>query len=235
MDPAPLLAALAALAAAAAALLLSRARRRPHCGAPHVPGLPLLGSALALGRWGAAFLSACRDAVGRDAFCLHLGFGQRMVFLFEPKLVAAFMTSPEELVAFKPAVRRFTQRCAGEAAPFFGCVGGRGGLVGGAHTAKVGRAWRPAAARPLPAVVARARQAPTLGKPRRSARARMTAALLYALARAQGVRPAGRRVWRRPRDAVGAAAPPAGGRGPRRGVRICSSTPGAQHCCSAWN
>ncbi|KAI8474677.1 MAG: cytochrome P450 [Monoraphidium minutum] len=122
MDAAPLL---AGVAAAAALALAAWRRAAPHaaaCSAPHVPGLPLLGSTLALGRWGAAFLSACRGAVGGDAFCLHLGFGQRMLFLWHPALIARFMTAPEADVAFKPAVRRFTQRVYGLPGEEFGAA-----------------------------------------------------------------------------------------------------------------
>lgn len=100
-------------AALTAALLVCRLLATPRCSAPRVPGLPILGSALALGRWGAAFLSVCRSKIGPDAFLLHVGFGQRMLFLFHPALIETFFKAAEEVVSFKPAVRRFTQRCEG--------------------------------------------------------------------------------------------------------------------------
>jgi len=77
---------------------------------PAVPGLFLLGNAVSLGRWGAGFLAVCRDAFGPDAFLIDVGFGQKMLFLFHPALLEAFFKAPEEVISFKPAVRRFTQR-----------------------------------------------------------------------------------------------------------------------------
>jgi hypothetical protein len=51
-----------------------------------------------------------RDAFGPDAFEINVGFGQRMLFLFHPAALEAFLKSPEDEVSFKPAVRRFTER-----------------------------------------------------------------------------------------------------------------------------
>ena len=141
----------AALAGILAVLCLLR-RPRAVRGAATVPGLPVIGHALSLGRWGAAFLTVCRRTYGPDAFCINVGFGQRMLFVvrkagspqagpqshtttrtptvcvppapalspssnthrvppqFHPVLLEAFFRSPEEEVAFKPAVKRFTQR-----------------------------------------------------------------------------------------------------------------------------
>eukprot|EP00775_Hariotina_reticulata_P002863 gene2863-3155_t len=75
---------------------------------PQVPGLPLLGNVIALGRGGSAFISKCRHKFG-DAFCLNL-MGQRMVFVFEPAMLSMFFKAPEHIVSFKPAVKQFTER-----------------------------------------------------------------------------------------------------------------------------
>ncbi len=91
------------------------ARRSGTSAAPPVagvvPGLPLLGSAISLGRWGAGFLAVCRDVFGPDAFLLNVGLGQSILFLFNPALLETFLTAKEDVISFKPAVRRFTQRC----------------------------------------------------------------------------------------------------------------------------
>jgi hypothetical protein len=94
---------LAAVWAAVAALrspwgALAR-RSAPAPLPPVVPGLPLLGNALALGRGGVAFISQCRQRFG-DAFCLTL-LGQRMVFVFDPAMISTFFRAPEASISFK--------------------------------------------------------------------------------------------------------------------------------------
>ena len=75
---------------------------------PTVPGLPLLGSALALGSGGAAFLRSCREAHG-DAFTLRL-LGQRMTFVFAPATLQHYFTCPDGELTFAPAVQQ-VRRC----------------------------------------------------------------------------------------------------------------------------
>ena len=80
---------------------------------PTLPGLPLLGNCLALGRSGAAVLRAARREHG-DAFAVRaFPLAPPLVFVFHPRAVAAFFAAPEETLAFKPAVRRFTERVFG--------------------------------------------------------------------------------------------------------------------------
>lgn len=77
-----LLAAAACLALLLVVLRAASGARRAVVGAPRVPGLPALGHALALGRWGVAFITACRAMHGpSDALCINVGLGQRMLFL----------------------------------------------------------------------------------------------------------------------------------------------------------
>jgi hypothetical protein len=54
----------ACLLLAAAAWLWSFIRGSSSTAVPVVPGLPLLGSVVALGRGGTAFLTQCRQQVG---------------------------------------------------------------------------------------------------------------------------------------------------------------------------
>ncbi|KAF6254878.1 cytochrome P450 [Scenedesmus sp. NREL 46B-D3] len=103
---------------AAAAWLLSIIRGSSSTAVPVVPGLPLFGSVVALGRGGTAFLSQCRQQFG-DVFCLRV-LHQRMVFIFDPAMLSVFFKAPESQVSFKPAVKRFTQRVYGlPASEFF--------------------------------------------------------------------------------------------------------------------
>jgi hypothetical protein len=99
-----------------------RAWASASASAPAVPVLPLLGAALSLGRWGAGFLAACRDAYGPDAFTIHAGLGQRLLFVFHPALLDAFFKYPEQAMSFKPAVKRFTQRVYGLPGGEFGAA-----------------------------------------------------------------------------------------------------------------
>ncbi|WIA16335.1 hypothetical protein OEZ85_013034 [Tetradesmus obliquus] len=101
----------ACLLLAAAAWLWSTTYFKSSTAVPVVPGLPLLGSVIALGRGGTAFLSQCRQQFG-DVFCLHV-LHQRMVFVFDPAMLSLFFKAPESQVSFKPAVKRFTQRVYG--------------------------------------------------------------------------------------------------------------------------
>ena len=78
---------------------------------PIVPGLPLLGSALPLGKEGADFIYKCWKRYG-DAFTLNV-VGQRMTFLFSPQVFAPYFRSPETELAFLPAVEQWTQRVFG--------------------------------------------------------------------------------------------------------------------------
>ncbi|KAL4421354.1 hypothetical protein ABPG75_010645 [Micractinium tetrahymenae] len=78
---------------------------------PVVPGLPLLGSALALGSGGAGFLQRCREQHG-DAFTLRL-LGQRMTFVFAPPALERYFTAPDSELTFGPAVQQFTHRVFG--------------------------------------------------------------------------------------------------------------------------
>jgi hypothetical protein len=91
----------AALAAALLAALIHRALApaRGRTAPPVVPGLPLLGSTLALGLRGAAFLRGCRAAHG-DAFTASLA-GRQITFLFHPHALAAFFSAPDADIAFR--------------------------------------------------------------------------------------------------------------------------------------
>ena len=104
----------AAIIAGALALALSARRRRAAAAAaaafPRAPALPLLGLAPALARRGVAVVSAARKLHGRDAVAVDVGLGQALHFVFAPALLEAFFRSPEHVVAFKPAVVRFTER-----------------------------------------------------------------------------------------------------------------------------
>ncbi|EFN50765.1 hypothetical protein CHLNCDRAFT_142513 [Chlorella variabilis] len=75
---------------------------------PTVPGLPLLGSVLALGSRGAAFLQECRQKYG-SAFTLRLA-GQRMTFVFAPAALQHYFSAPDTQLTFAPA---FTHRVFG--------------------------------------------------------------------------------------------------------------------------
>eukprot|EP00878_Enallax_costatus_P026804 GHUV01028803.1.p1 GENE.GHUV01028803.1~~GHUV01028803.1.p1 ORF type:complete len:247 (+),score=65.51 GHUV01028803.1:153-893(+) len=87
-------------------------------GVPVVPGLPLLGNTIALGRGGVAFITQCRQQFG-NAFSLRL-LNQRMVFIFDPSLITLFLKAPESTISFKPAVEQFTERVYGlPSAEFF--------------------------------------------------------------------------------------------------------------------
>ncbi|PRW32663.1 24-hydroxycholesterol 7-alpha-hydroxylase [Chlorella sorokiniana] len=83
----------------------------PPAVPPVVAGLPLLGSALALGSGGADFLRRCREQHG-DAFTLRL-LGQRMTFVFAPAALQRYFTAPDTLLTFAPAVQQFTHRVFG--------------------------------------------------------------------------------------------------------------------------
>ncbi|GAX85351.1 hypothetical protein CEUSTIGMA_g12768.t1 [Chlamydomonas eustigma] len=76
-----------------------------------IPGLPLLGNVVALGKYGVAYISKCRSKFG-DSFTLSL-CGQRMTFLFDPAIIDAFFKSPDSEITFRPAVEQFTQRVFG--------------------------------------------------------------------------------------------------------------------------
>ncbi|KAJ9527737.1 hypothetical protein QJQ45_000431 [Haematococcus lacustris] len=82
----------------------------PTATAP-LPGLPLLGNALALGVQGSNLLQAARTTFG-DVFTLNL-VGQRMQFWFDPALIHTFFSAPDCLITFRPAVEQFTQRVFG--------------------------------------------------------------------------------------------------------------------------
>jgi cytochrome P450 len=81
------------------------------CQPPMVSGLPVVGSALALGRGGATYLQACRARHG-DTFTLRLP-GQRMTFLLSPHSIPFFFKAPDSLLSFAPAVEQFTFRVFG--------------------------------------------------------------------------------------------------------------------------
>jgi len=91
----------AALAAALLAALIHRALApaRDRTAAPVVPGVPLLGSTLALGLRGAAFIHGCRAAHG-DAFTASLA-GRQMTFLFHPHALAVFFSAPDADIEFR--------------------------------------------------------------------------------------------------------------------------------------
>ncbi|EFJ41941.1 hypothetical protein VOLCADRAFT_119569 [Volvox carteri f. nagariensis] len=76
-----------------------------------VPGLPILGNALALGRHGVSYINKCRRKFG-DSFTLSLA-GVKMTFLFEPSHIHYFFSAPDEKVTFRPAIEQFTQRVFG--------------------------------------------------------------------------------------------------------------------------
>lgn len=104
---------LCAIALTLRSLLKQAQQRRAAAAAgaripPVVPGLPGLGSALALGRGGAAFLRRCRCKHG-DAFSLALA-GQRMTFVFAPAALQAYFSAPDSVLTFAPAVEQFTHR-----------------------------------------------------------------------------------------------------------------------------
>jgi cytochrome P450 len=87
---------------------------------PYLPGLPLLGNCIALGRSGAAVLLAARRETElqqqdqKDCFAVRaFPLAPPLVFVFHPKAVASFFAAPEETLAFKPAVRQFTERVFG--------------------------------------------------------------------------------------------------------------------------
>jgi len=78
---------------------------------PCVPGLPLLGNALPLGKQGADFLYQCWKRYG-DAFTLHAA-GKRMTFLFSPQSLVYYFRTPETELSFLPAVEQWTERVFG--------------------------------------------------------------------------------------------------------------------------
>jgi cytochrome P450 len=78
---------------------------------PCVPGLPLLGNALPLGKHGADYLYQCWKHYG-DAFTLHAA-GQKMTFLFEPTSLVYYFRAPESELSFLPAVEQWTKRVFG--------------------------------------------------------------------------------------------------------------------------
>ncbi|GLI64265.1 hypothetical protein VaNZ11_007480 [Volvox africanus] len=86
-------------------------KRQDTTEAPLVPGLPLLGNALALGRHGVSYINKCRRKFG-DCFTLSLA-SLKMTFLFEPSHIDYFFSAPDEKITFRPAVEQFTQRVFG--------------------------------------------------------------------------------------------------------------------------
>ncbi|KAG1666305.1 hypothetical protein FOA52_004786 [Chlamydomonas sp. UWO 241] len=76
-----------------------------------LPGLPLLGNVIGLGRHGVAYISAARRKFG-DAFTLNL-CGKYMTFLCDPLLVETFFRAPDADISFRPAVEQFTARVFG--------------------------------------------------------------------------------------------------------------------------
>jgi 24-hydroxycholesterol 7alpha-hydroxylase len=78
---------------------------------PCVPGLPVLGNALPLGKQGADFLYSCWKQYG-DAFTLH-AVGQKMTFLFAPQSLVYYFLAPETELSFLPAVEQWTERVFG--------------------------------------------------------------------------------------------------------------------------
>ncbi|GLC34215.1 hypothetical protein PLESTB_001610000 [Pleodorina starrii] len=82
-----------------------------------VPGLPVIGNALALGRHGVSYISECRRKFG-DSFSLSLA-GVKMTFLFEPAHIPYFFAAPDDKITFRPAVEQFTQRVFGLTSKIF--------------------------------------------------------------------------------------------------------------------
>lgn len=75
-------------------------KRSVKAATNEVPGLPILGSSVALGRHGAAFVAAARKKHG-DSFFFNLPGGQQMEFWHDPLLINTFFSSPDELITFR--------------------------------------------------------------------------------------------------------------------------------------